>query len=80
MLFSDGIPEAVDGSGDAFGYERLTNLARAPGSTQGVLERIIVSLEEHQQGEPLQDDFSLVVMGRGADVPLPPTPPGTSSS
>jgi len=66
VLFSDGIPEGINKAGDSFGYERLGDLVGAGGAPQAVLERILGAFDEYLNGEPLQDDFSLVVLGRNS--------------
>jgi sigma-B regulation protein RsbU (phosphoserine phosphatase) len=64
VLFTDGLPEAVGQSGEAFGYERVAALARSAGSPQQVHDRIIAAFEAHLGQEPLRDDVTLVVIGR----------------
>ena len=79
VLFSDGIPEGVNRSGDSFGYERLRALVREPGTVEAIQERILLAFDDHLADEPLMDDFSLVVLGRSplpsGDRPPPPPPP-----
>lgn len=66
VLFSDGIPEGLNRAGESFGYERLHSLVAEPGTPQAILERILFAFDDYREGQPLQDDFSLVVLGRSA--------------
>ena len=76
VLFSDGIPEGVNSSGDSFGYERLQALVREAGSAQIIKERILLAFDEYVAEEPIHDNFSLVVLGRlPTGVVIPPPPP-----
>ncbi|MEE2776324.1 MAG: PP2C family protein-serine/threonine phosphatase [Acidobacteriota bacterium] len=72
VLYSDGLPEGVDGSGDSFGYERLRDLVTAGGTAEAIHERILLAFDQYRGDEPLADDFSLVVVGRSTTVPPPP--------
>ena len=67
-----GLPEATDQNGESFGYERLTTLVENAPTPDLALERILKSFDRHLGGRALEDDFSLVTVGR--DVPLPPLP------
>lgn len=79
VLYSDGLPEAVDGAGQAFGFERLAGLLAAPGSPQEVHDRILAGFDRHVGEEPLKDDLTLVVLLRdpAPPAPPPPLPPGS---
>lgn len=69
LLYSDGLPEAVGGPrDDAFGFERLKGLLRAPGEPQAVHDRILAAVEGHLQGKALADDLTLVVIARSPDA------------
>ncbi len=72
VLFSDGLPEAVDESGRAFSYQRLRELLRNEGSADEIHARIHQELERHLGENRLEDDFSLVVVRR---LRVPPPPP-----
>jgi len=64
VLFSDGLFEAVDRAGQAFGFERLrAELASAPGAAEAHA-RIQAALARHVGEEPLADDLTLVVVER----------------
>jgi hypothetical protein len=66
VLFTDGLPEAVDAQGDAFSFERLQELTRQGGSAASVLDRLLSAHRLHRGEEPLQDDWTLVVVRRAA--------------
>ena len=64
LLYTDGIPEAVDENGEAFGFERLERSFAAGGTPQEVHDRILKDLADFEGDQKLQDDRSLVVMAR----------------
>ena len=64
VLYSDGLPEAVNAAGDALGYDALRELLRAGGQVQSIHDRLLAALDAHRAGEPLKDDLSLVVVAR----------------
>lgn len=72
LLFSDGLPEALDRDENAFGFERVRALLAATGSPQTIHDRILSAFEQHLGGETLTDDLTLVAMTRSL---LPPPPP-----
>ncbi len=64
VLFSDGLFEGVDRSGQAFGFDRLrTALARAA-TARSAHDQISAAFGTHIGGEPLADDLTLVVVER----------------
>ena len=64
VLYSDGLPEAVDLHGQTFGYERLHQLVAESVAPQAIHQRILLAFDTHRGEQPLEDDFSLVVLGR----------------
>ena len=64
LLFSDGLPEALSGRGEAFGFERLQQLLEPGGEAPEILDRILAAFDAHVAGEPLNDDLTLVVAAR----------------
>ncbi len=74
MLYSDGLPEAIDAGGHAFGFDRLRSLLEAPGSPQAIHDRVLIAFDQHRGQEPLRDDLTLVVLAR--HLAPPPPPPG----
>lgn len=67
VLFSDGLFEGVDRSGQAFGFERLRAALARPTSARTAHEQISAAFENHVGEEPLADDLTLVVVERLAD-------------
>lgn len=66
LLYSDGLPEALDRSGRDFGFERLRLLVTPGGGGEGLHGRIMSALDRHLGGEPPQDDVSVLVVHRRA--------------
>ena len=64
LLFTDGLAEAVDAGGQSFGFERLHGLMGDVGSPAVIHDRILLAFDQHQGGEPLHDDLTLVVVAR----------------
>lgn len=64
LLYSDGLPEAVNAAGTAFGFDRVGELLTAGGSAASVHERLMLALKVFLAGEPLADDVSIVVVER----------------
>ncbi len=64
LLYSDGIPEAVSASGDAFGFDRVERSFALGGSAAEVHDRILAELSRFEGAETPRDDRSLVVIRR----------------
>jgi len=64
LVYTDGIPEALDASGEAFSFERVQTVFEPGGTPQEVHDRILGDLDSFLGSEPLVDDRSLVVIGR----------------
>jgi serine phosphatase RsbU (regulator of sigma subunit) len=65
LLFTDGLPEAVDSpSGESFGFQRLKDLLADVGSPRAVHDRILLAFDQHIGHEPLTDDLTLMVAAR----------------
>jgi hypothetical protein len=73
LLYTDGIPEAIDAEGEAFGFGRVQRLLEPGGSPAEIHDRILEDLERFLGHEPLIDDRSLVVLGRSQapGIPVP---------
>lgn len=70
VLYTDGLVEALNpAQTEAFGYERLRQLAGSGGSVESVYDRILFAFDSHVGEEKLLDDLTLAVIGR-----LPPLP------
>jgi len=64
LLFSDGLFEGVDRSGQAFGFDRLRAALAAGGAAVRSHDAILAAFERHVGGEPLADDLTVVVVER----------------
>ncbi len=62
VIFSDGIPEMLDGEGRAFGFDRLQESARSGASAQQIHDTILRSVDTFAGDAPALDDRSLVVI------------------
>ncbi|MFL6194615.1 MAG: PP2C family protein-serine/threonine phosphatase [Thermoanaerobaculia bacterium] len=72
LLYTDGLPEALDGQGrNAFGYERIHAALQLGGTPKWVHDAILHSFDVHVGEETLRDDLTLLVIAR-----LPPLPTG----
>jgi sigma-B regulation protein RsbU (phosphoserine phosphatase) len=70
VLYTDGLPEAVDSLGKtAFGYERIRAALELGGPPQEVHDLILQAFDRHVGDEALRDDLTLEVIAR-----LPPLP------
>jgi serine phosphatase RsbU (regulator of sigma subunit) len=67
VLFSDGLFEAIDARGEAFGHDRIrAELAAATGAAD-LADRLLAALDRHLAGEALPDDLTLVAIARDTD-------------
>ena len=64
VIYSDGISEARDASGDMFGRERLFEACRVEGAASTVGEGIVSAVNVFVAGAPQHDDTSLICVGR----------------
>lgn len=72
VLFSDGVTEAADPSGEQFGEERLLAIVRdaGQGSPAAIVERLVGEVRAFVAGAPQADDITvLVVRYQGEDAP-----------
>jgi hypothetical protein len=74
LLYTDGLPEALDASGStAFGYEKVQAALQLGGTPQQVHDTIRHSFDLHVGDEPLRDDLTLLMIARlETSGPLPP--------
>jgi serine phosphatase RsbU (regulator of sigma subunit) len=63
-LFTDGIVEATDASGEPFGYERLEQVleAESAGSPEEIVQAVLTAVSAHVRDAPLEDDRTLVLL------------------
>lgn len=65
VLYSDGISEATRKGGELFGEDRLVDcIARAAGSPESVLGKVLDAVAQFTQDEPQSDDMTLLCVGR----------------
>ena len=64
LLYTDGIPEAVNEAGEAFGFDRLQRSLEAGGSPREVHDRIVAEVDRFEDRGEHDDDRSLVVIAR----------------
>lgn len=62
VIYSDGIPEMLDGEDHAFGFDRLRESVGTGGSAQQIHDNILESLDDFVGDAPILDDRSLVVI------------------
>jgi len=86
LLYSDGLPEAVNAAGESFGFERMKSLA-APGlAPQQVVDRLLGAHRQHLGEEPLTDDWTVMALRRDpepaarAQSPIDQAPLGKASA
>ncbi len=63
-LVTDGLPEATNHAGEAFGYDRVRALVAAGGTPQAVHDRVLGAFRAFLGDEALRDDACLVVLAR----------------
>ena len=63
-LFTDGVVEATDVSGEPFGYERLETLLEreAARSPEEIVQAVLAAVSAHVGTAPLEDDRTLVLL------------------
>jgi len=65
LLYSDGIPEAMNESGEQFSDQRLRDLLDAwKGDAQGLMDNIVGAVENFSGSARQHDDITLLVSGR----------------
>jgi hypothetical protein len=82
VMYTDGLAEAVDLKGQAFGYDGIRDLLRTGGLPKTVHDRILAAFDRHVGEEPLRDDLTLLLMARmpaGQEPTAPPTAPAAAS-
>ena len=64
VIFSDGVSEALDASGEEFSDERLQKVAEgaADRSAQGLVDGIVAAVREFTKGAPQSDDITVMVI------------------
>ena len=69
LAFTDGIPDALNGSGELFGTDRVRRaLQDRPLTAAGLLERLQVSLSEFVGSTEAFDDITIVALSRNGEA------------
>jgi hypothetical protein len=71
VMYTDGLAEAIDLQGRAFGYDGIRHVLEPGGVPAIVHDQIRNAFDRHIGDEPIRDDLTLLVMNR-----LPPLPGG----
>lgn len=66
LLYTDGVTEASNQTGDFFGEQRLLNLVRSQKgySAKKIQQAVLNSVKRFTNGAPLQDDIALIAINR----------------
>ncbi len=78
LLYTDGLPEAVDAEERALGFGALEREVAAGGDPAALRDRLLALFDRHRGGAALSDDMSLVCVARHGPAPAatgPPPPP-----
>ncbi len=62
VIYSDGIPETLDGEGRDFGFDRLQKAVGSGGSAQQIHDNVLRAVDAFAGEAPALDDRSLVVI------------------
>jgi serine phosphatase RsbU (regulator of sigma subunit) len=69
VLYTHGVTEAMNPSGETFGQERLAEaLESSAGAVDRVMGSVLVAVNAHAEGAALQDDVTLVLVRRGGSI------------
>ncbi len=68
LMYSDGVPDAENASGEHFGDDRLLSVLHSAdsGCPKQLIERLIQAIEKHTAGAKQNDDITLVALCRTA--------------
>ncbi len=66
VIYSDGVPDAVNKSDEPFGVERLASVVRKHASEPAIIlvEKVVTAVNTHAGDAPQLDDVTLVVIKR----------------
>jgi sigma-B regulation protein RsbU (phosphoserine phosphatase) len=66
LIYSDGITESADGTGEEFGYARLESQLRSAtgGAADAILFSVLGAVQDFAAACPLVDDMSLAIVRR----------------
>jgi sigma-B regulation protein RsbU (phosphoserine phosphatase) len=67
VIYTDGVSEAMNASGELYGVDRLRSLVQRESSdTQQLGKTILADVRKHAGGHPQNDDITMLVFGRNA--------------
>jgi sigma-B regulation protein RsbU (phosphoserine phosphatase) len=68
LIYSDGLIESINSSGEEFGYERLESQLRSSrnGSADAALFSVLGAVQDFAGARPLVDDLSLAIVRRAS--------------
>jgi serine phosphatase RsbU (regulator of sigma subunit) len=77
MIYTDGLTEALDPTGDMFGRDRLDDWLRAnvrfPCAAEELCESLSAELDRFRSGTPLRDDQTyLILADKSTPAVMPP--------
>jgi sigma-B regulation protein RsbU (phosphoserine phosphatase) len=64
LMYTDGVNEATNSSGEEFGTKRIEQLLRDCGKEEAPVERLYEGLLEFTHGHPIRDDITLLTAAR----------------
>jgi serine phosphatase RsbU (regulator of sigma subunit) len=64
LLYTDGVPDALNVRGESFGVKGIEAALKDPGSPRALVERLMKAVHEHATGRPPFDDVTLICLGR----------------
>jgi sigma-B regulation protein RsbU (phosphoserine phosphatase) len=64
VLYSDGLPEALDPDGGSFGFDRVARVVSDGGSASSVHDRLLAEVDAFCAHRPADDDRSVVIIRR----------------
>jgi len=66
VIYSDGIPEAMNSSKEQFGEEKLEKilLERRSESAEGIIDAVVSAVRQHAGAWPQSDDMTMIVVKR----------------
>jgi len=65
IIYSDGIPEAMNGKMEEFGEKKLQNMVgRSRGKSSEIIEEVIAGVNNHFGNAPQTDDITIIILKR----------------
>lgn len=68
LIFTDGVPDAMNGAGEFYGHDRLVQaVASAPPSVEAVVEAVVEDVHRFVGPQPPTDDICMTCFARSAE-------------